>query len=301
MEILGLDLTPQLGMAFRPSTETVLAAELLALPEAALAERLLAEAGRNPALIVERDECPDPQRRVSIPRLACAAPLADPGAPEHPAVMLVADAAPSLRPEDRPVALELAFGLDRRGFLPAPADELARAMAVSPVQLGRVIAALQQAGPVGVATEGSRACVIAQLRALQPPPPWTALAIGLVEHHLEELAKGRLDAAARSVGVGRREVEEALAGVRRYTRPYPAWDPPGCEVQPAPPDVIVEQVGRRLQVRLADEDRLTIRVDERMRGTDRRLVRDAREAEAWTSRVTPAGDALSTRSPFCGS
>jgi RNA polymerase sigma-54 factor len=293
MTKLDLGLSPQLGLAFRATTETVLTAELLSMSAPDLAERLLAEAARNPALVVEvRDPqiatgsvLPRPGRRplaraVSVSDGACEHP-----AHEHPALRLVADAATALTAEDRPLALEIAFGLDDRGFLTATPEELAHTLRVTRARVCRIIDALRASGPEGIATSGPRECVIAQLRAIEQAPAWRDLAILLLERALPDLARGRLDPAARGLGVSRTQVEEALAGMRRHARPYPDWDPPGCVAGAARADVIVDLLGDRVIVRLAEDEGLIVRVDERLRGDDPRLARAAREAEAWARRV----------------
>ena len=295
---LGVCLSPQFTLAFRPTADTVLMADLISMSEHALVDRLLSEAARNPALIVEVRE-PGPKwtsgntvrrtvRRAGGPA-ATISPHADRAheraAREHPAERLVADAALALRPEDRPLALEIAYGLDRRGFLTSTPEELALSFGAAGERVARVLDVLRASGPEGIATAGPRECVIAQLRALEPPPGWRDLAIVLMTDAFEEIALGRLDVAAREIGFTRGEVEVALAGMVGHVRPYPDWDPPDSSPPPARADVIVDLVGERLVVRLAEDEGLTVRIDERLRADDPRLARAAREAEAWASRV----------------
>jgi RNA polymerase sigma-54 factor len=296
MTKLELCLSPRLGFAFHTSMDTVLTAELLSMSDEALHERLLAEAATNPALIVERGE---PERRACgrEPALSCAAHAwsdDNPPAPEHPALRLIADAGPALTVDDRPLALEIAFGLDRRGFRTSTVEELSAALGVSVERTRRIIDVLQAAGPEGIATSGPRECLIAHLEALDPRPRWAEAAIRLLECALEDLARGRLDAAARRVGVGRSDVEEALAGMKRHARPYPDWDPPGQANASARADVLVDLVDDRLIVRLAEDHGLTVRVDERLRTDDPRLARAARDADAWVRRVRTRGDSVLT-------
>lgn len=284
-----------LALGFRVTTDTVLAAELLAMSDAELNERLLAEGARNPALIVEcaevrpaapplREPAP-PLREPALHTAAAGAPRPEPAASEHPAIGLVADAAPTLPTEDRALALAIAFGLDRRGFLTDTPEELARVHRVAPERVRRAIDAMRAAGPPGIATGGPRECLIAQLRGLHPVPDWRDLAIRLLESALEDVARRAFDRAARSLGVSRADVDAAVAGMRRHVRPYPEWDPPGDDVRPLKPDVVVDLIDDRLVVRLAQDDGLTVRVDERLRCDDPRLARAARDAEAWAKRV----------------
>ncbi|MBV9048404.1 MAG: hypothetical protein JOY58_09055 [Solirubrobacterales bacterium] len=291
MTKIDLGLSPQLGLTFRPTTDTVLTAEMVSMSDSDLAERLLAEASRNPLLVVESRERqrdagsePAPMRQQSL-ALAPSGGTCEQAAPEHPAVRLAADAATALPAEDEPLALEIAFELDDRGFLIATPDELARRLGITRARVCRIIDALRACGPEGIATRGPRECLIAQLRMIEPPPAWRDLAILLLEHALPDLARGRLRPVARKLGVSREQVEEALAGMRRSVRPYPEWDPPGPVVEAARADVIVDLLDDRLIVRLPEDLGLVVRVDERLRGDDPRLVRAAREAEAWTRRV----------------
>jgi RNA polymerase sigma-54 factor len=298
MTKLDLYLNPQLGLAFQPTTDTVMTAELLSMPDSVLADRLVDEAARNPALIVEVREpslaARPPLRGRWLDRAVSAGhdELSARADHEHPALRLVADAAPMLSAEDRPLALEIAFGLDRRGFLGSEIDELARTLDVASERVRRIVEALQASGPEGIATAGPRECLVVQLRALEPPPAWRDLAVLLVEHTLEDLARGRLDCAAQQLGVTRTEVEEALAGMRRHVRPYPDWDPPGSYAPPAQADVVADLHEGQVIARLADEYGLRVRVDERLRCDDPRLARAAREADAWVCRVSRCRSAV---------
>jgi RNA polymerase sigma-54 factor len=285
MTKLDLCLSPQLALGLRVTTDTVLAAELLSMSDAALSDRILTESARNPALIVERRE---PARLGPVP--GGGGP--EPAQRHDPRLRLVADAAPDLATEDRELALELAAAIDDRGFLNMTPEELSVSLGVPRDRVESVLGALRRAGPAGIATSGPRACVIAQLQALVPAPPWGELATRLLEVATQDLARGRLDVAARKLGAGRDEVERALAGIREHTHPYPDWEVPAGNAPAARPDVIVELVDGRPLARLPLDEGLTVRVDQRLRCDDPRLARAARDAEAFKRRLDQRRDSL---------
>lgn len=237
--MLELDLRPvmQPHLTARPSPALIEAAELLAMPLAAIAQLVDGELRSNPAL----DRRPAAGCPVcASPRVAHRCPYcgrraegawrgdrASPGGVEHVAtrrssadrllddVMLILDAS------ERELAAQVIACLDGRGFLREGVTGTAAALDVPATAVTRVVDALRAVGPVGVAARGPRDCMLRQLDRADGQTPTVELAKAIVRDHLTLLAAGRHEALARTLGVRRDDVIAARDLLVREVRPFP--------------------------------------------------------------------------------
>jgi RNA polymerase sigma-54 factor len=125
---------------------------------------------------------------------------------------------------DMPIARYLVGYLDDRGFLDCSAQLVAFTLGVTTEQVESVIAALQQAGPVGAAARNVQECLLLQLERLAQAGVHHPLAEVIVRDHFERLGQGQYHEIARALGVSSKEVLEARDFVRGHLRPFPVPD-----------------------------------------------------------------------------
>jgi RNA polymerase sigma-54 factor len=221
-----LELAPQLAM--RPSPALLAFVQLLMLQAPELEQVVEQELSRNPAL--ERVDAPA-AGTPAAGSIAVEAVADVPSGRER----LLAEAALTLPDADRPVAEYVVDSLDGRGFLDADVTDLARALGVDPVRVERVMSALRDAGPPGIAARNLRECLLVQLDRCGDGPV-VALARRVVAEQLEAFAAGRDAAVAAALSVERPDVEK-VRGLVRSLRP-----PVGLDADAGAPPVVVDIV-----------------------------------------------------------
>ncbi len=291
--------------ALRPSPALVAATALLALPSPELEQTVARELADNPAL--ERIDCPscavcgrplDEGRCVhGLRRGESRSRGADDGiqaaaATQAPAETLLRDVALLVRSADRPIAAYLVGSLDGHGFLDTTVEEVAARLAVSPQRVGRVLRAVQEAAPAGVAARDLRECLLLQLDRL-PDDPRRALAQRLVDAHLPLLGRGLYGELARVLAVDRAEILGAQDFIRSRLHPHP-WAEAVVSAPPLVPDVGVREAGEGLVVELLEPARFRLVVSpayERATGMPLTLAeraairRQVRAARAFVDRL----------------
>jgi RNA polymerase sigma-54 factor len=182
---LGVTAAPSAAM--EPSAALVAFSDLLALPSLGLEARVQQELAENPAL--EWREAPTCRTCGEAPRacgcLLCETPgrwegarwpdVAQAGLHGDAEVLgrlawlpsdaeeLLAEAAPQVAGDDRPILDYLVGNLDTHGRLHVRAEEVATALGVELGRVGRVLEVLRRAGPPGVAARDARECLLQQL------------------------------------------------------------------------------------------------------------------------------------------
>ncbi|HVS12074.1 MAG TPA: RNA polymerase factor sigma-54 [Planctomycetota bacterium] len=171
-----------------------------------------------------------------------------------------------VEPPVRDWARFLAGCLDERGYLSAGDErliELAREAGLEggSGELERAIAALQSLEPRGI---GARNAVQALILQLDPDDPQYALLRALLEDFLEELAKNRLPAVARAMGLTLEELRGLIERLREL-EPRPAAALGEANVPPIAPDVIVEEApDGTFEVRVESSGVPVVRIDPRI-------------------------------------
>lgn len=220
----------------------LMAIEVLQLPSGELEPWLAEQAASNEALAVE----PVPAERRGTradtdawDEMLRNQPNPAPGLPEAVGEQL---AHLDLEPGLRAWVDFLVACLDPRGFL-SPSDEellaLARERGLDggPAELGRALATLQSLEPPGI---GARNAVEALLLQLDPRDEDYPSLCRLLEEFLDELAKNRMPAVARAMGLDLAELERLL-GVLRHLDPRPAASLVEVAAPIVVPDLVVEE------------------------------------------------------------
>jgi len=235
--------------------------EALALDEAAWAQRARVEAppGRRSAAGREATDRHDAWLESQ--------PARDGGLVERALEQLsLRDVAPELSPWVRLVI----SALDERGYLSATDESLLRlaaerGLAGGERELGRAIAWVQTLEPRGI---GGRNAVEALLLQLDPKDPDYALLCVLLEDFLEDLARNKLPAVARALGIDLFVLQELLERLRGLElRPATALS---AEAAPGiHPDVVVRDEEGGFAVQIDASGLPPMRVDPGVRALSR--------------------------------
>ena len=155
--------------------------------------------------------------------------------------------------------------LDPNGYLSAGDETLLalaeeRGLARDPGCLGRAIGALQRLEPRGI---GGRDAVEALLLQLDPRDPDYGLLCRLLEEFLEDVARNKLPAVARALGIDLARLEELLARLREL-RLRPAAALVDDAPQPIRPDLAVERRGQGFEVRVESSAQPAVAIDASM-------------------------------------
>lgn len=191
----------------RPSPALLAFVEMLALPAVALDELVERELADNPAL--ERGDDRGPS----------AGPH-EVAAPASRRDELLADVRASLPSRDRDLAEYVVESLDERGFLDADLREVADVLGVEPDRIERVVQAVREVGPPGIAARDLRESLLFQLDRLgSRNGAVVGLARRCVEQHLEDLGGRRDLLIARALDATPSEVAAARELIRSRLRP----------------------------------------------------------------------------------
>jgi len=242
--------------SLRPLTTAHLAQTmtLLALSNLELRETVQAELASNPALeMLDERVCPgcrrplnrpgpcpicsqrngndepivflSPRESIRMPRspnLEDAPPDHEPAAPEDLSIHIMQQLAAELLPEDRALAAYVLSSLDDDGFLPDHPVMIARTTRTMPSQVTRVLELISHADPPGLATEGPRQALLAQLDLLQETAPQAELARAMLEETFSELGRREYDAIAKRLDTSSVKVRKAADFIQNNLNPYPA-------------------------------------------------------------------------------
>ncbi|MDQ0189669.1 RNA polymerase factor sigma-54 [Alicyclobacillus cycloheptanicus] len=155
-------------------------------------------------------------------------------------------------------AKRLIGSLDENGYLRETPEELAHWTGAPLELIHKAIELLQSCDPAGIAARDLQECLTLQLHLV--PTEQRALAGQLIDHHLEEIAAGRISHLARALHVTTQEVQAAIDAIRQLN-PRPGAGL--VEERPAYiiPDVIVERVGGQYVVMTNESAQPSVRLD----------------------------------------
>ncbi len=143
------------------------------------------------------------------------------------------------------------YSLDADGRLMNPLDpsEVSEEVdfEVSEEDLEEAIQITQTLDPPGVGARSLEECLLLQLDAIEEDHP---LARELVKKHLENLSMNRMPRIARETGATIREVKEAVEFLRAHLHPHPGSQFGDVKNQVIHPDVIVEEIEGRFEVKV---------------------------------------------------
>jgi RNA polymerase sigma-54 factor len=275
------ELLPRQAQTVTPAV--VRSAHLLALPVASLEHCVAEMLCANPALATEPDDCPYCAQPLLASGCGCVVPVdtrsVGAGAPvdDLPGVAageLAGAAAVLVDTGDRALVEYVLADLDGRGYLDRTPGVIAASVGVAEERVRAAIDAIRAVGPPGICAADLRECLLWQLDAMPDAPP---LVRAVLETHLDTLARGRLGAVARALGVPAADVTAALEFLRQRMRPDAAVDPPAPPPAAVRPDLVFRAVPGdpdRFEVRLTASPRLRLDPD---------FARVAREARRLTT------------------
>ncbi|MEC7584625.1 MAG: RNA polymerase factor sigma-54 [Planctomycetota bacterium] len=149
-------------------------------------------------------------------------------------------------PELAKVAEHVVFSLDADGKLAETAEQISLLLLV-PLPLAQEgIALVRKLDPIGMAARDLRDRLLMQLDHLSYVRPLTRK---LVENHLDDLARNKLPKIAKETGHSIEEIKESLEFLRHRCDPHPASQFAQDTNAGVVPDVVVEEVDGRFEVR----------------------------------------------------
>lgn len=159
-------------------------------------------------------------------------------------------------PSDRLHAVrQLAGNIDERGYLIGSVEEIGARCGLSAELAREALALLQSLEPRGVGARDLRECLLLQLGEVDPQ----AIERRVIEDHLEDLLQNRMPRIAQSLQVSLAQLSDAIE-VIALLDPHPGrrfLDPRGGV---AIPEIFVDEVDGRFQVRLEQSSLPTLRV-----------------------------------------
>ena len=151
--------------------------------------------------------------------------------------------------EDKVIGEYLIGNIDDNGYLRISLAEVQEKLQVESYKIDRMLHVLQGFDPVGVGARDLRECLLIQVKHAQIIDREI---ISLINHHLVDLAQGRLVRIAHSLGVSIHEVQRASDIIKSLNpkpgRNFARSDSAGYII----PDVVVEKIGNEYIVLVND-------------------------------------------------
>ena len=149
----------------------------------------------------------------------------------------------------RTIAELLVYSLDQRGYLPEPLEKLVESSEIEGLtvaELTEVLAELRVATHPALGARDLRECLLLQLEPLGLDSP---LLLTLIADHLEDITTNRLPHVARVTGKSLDDVKLSIETIRMLD-PNPGRDYGQSPAETIRPDVVVEEIDGRYEVRL---------------------------------------------------
>ncbi len=138
------------------------------------------------------------------------------------------------------------FSLDKDGRLAETAEQIATDRLL-PIPLAEeAVRVLRTLEPTGVGAKDLRDCLLMQLDQMSYVRPITRL---LVDKHLDALAMNKLPKIAKDTGATIEDIKESWAFIRDQLRPHPGSGFSDSMNSSVVPDVMVDEVEGRFEVR----------------------------------------------------
>ncbi len=259
---LRQNLNMRMDQRLKLTPQMIQSIEILLLPQMALEERIMSEVESNPTLeLIDQGDGRDGQPiPVDLPRDTFSQADAewvlkrrrqqadDDGPDKMQALEATPEKPPSLAEhlieqtrfmeldEDaRELVHDIAWQLDRRGYLAHPLSELFPEERLEHAENAWEI--VRSLDPAGIAASDLRDCLLLQL-ARQPGD--NTFEMALVRDHLDDVLKNRLPAIAAALGVDLERVKEGLQVIAQLD-PKPGLPFAGGDNHYVIPDVTVER------------------------------------------------------------
>jgi RNA polymerase sigma-54 factor len=274
---IGLSQSARMEQRLMQSPQMIQAMQILQLSSLDLAERIEQELTENPFLELkegESEEGEKPEEGPSLESMLEDLERYERDAPPRPRVsaeeadkkleamnntpsqyhslgdaLLEQIALSDFDERRRAIAEFLVYSLDARGYLPDSLETLVAAGEIADLsveELSGVLADLRAATHPALGARDLRECLLLQL---EPMGLDTPLLRTLIEHHLEDITTNRLPHVARATGHSLEEIKFAIETLRTLD-PNPGRDYGESPAETIHPDVVVEEVDGRYEVRL---------------------------------------------------
>ncbi len=156
----------------------------------------------------------------------------------------------SLDPEGEDLELQkwVIRHMNDDGTCPKTAEEMLQAHRVAEPDVEAALKMIQGLDPAGVGARTTRECLLLQLGDDDPDRDFKRL---LIDNHLEDIGANKLPKIAKDTGKSIDEVKRVVAAIQKMN-PKPGATFAGESVPYITPDVVVEYVEGRYEVRLED-------------------------------------------------
>ncbi|MEK7866585.1 MAG: hypothetical protein AAB434_07855, partial [Planctomycetota bacterium] len=168
--------------------------------------------------------------------------------------------------------------LDQSSRLSTAMAEVLEPLRARTEELEKVLSSLKTLGPAGVGARTTIECLLLQL---DPEDPEVELKRRLIEVHMSDIEKNRLPQIGAALGIDIEKVKSLIGELKQLT-PKPANALASNRVPPVNPDIVVEWVDDRYEVRLlrSFRDRLFVNPiyrklleDKKVKGKERQFMR----------------------------
>lgn len=129
--------------------------------------------------------------------------------------------------------------IDNNGYLTVAVEEMAASLNESPADVERVLKVIQTFSPYGVGARDLSECLLLQLFHYGKE---SDIAKEIIQHHLDDLAKGKITKLAGKLGVSPHQIQE-ICDLIRTLDPRPGLQYSNNEqIKYVVPDVLVEKI-----------------------------------------------------------
>ncbi|MCA8943837.1 MAG: RNA polymerase factor sigma-54 [Planctomycetes bacterium] len=144
------------------------------------------------------------------------------------------------------VVEHVVYSLDSDGRLAESAEEIANDLLVPIPLVEEAVSVVRSFEPVGMGARNVTDCLLMQLDNLGFARPLTRR---IVEHHLDDLALNKLPKIAKETGASIDDIKECWEFLREHLNPHPGAAFQRTDVGVVTPDVVVEEVAGKFEVR----------------------------------------------------
>ena len=185
----------------------------------------------------------------------------------------------------------LVYSLDQRGYLEESLEEIAAECSMTPemanttaAELAAVLRELRSVVHPALGARDIKECLLLQLEASGADVP---LVRALIENHLEDITTNRLPRIAKATGCSLEEVKTAIESLRGLD-PSPGGEFGENTAAVITPDVAVEEIDGKFEVRLTRQRSTELRLSPTYRQLLRDNKKDRQLAEFVKKRVESA-------------
>lgn len=169
-----------------------------------------------------------------------------------------------LSDREREIAGAIVDAIDDDGYLRTDLEDLIQTVdgeRVAKAEVERVLAAIQEFDPPGIAARDLRECLLLQLRQLpEAEIPWCSHALRLLERHFDLLAKQDFTQIKRKMGMDDEDLAEVMKLIRTLS-PRPGTQVASAAAEYVVPDVFVSRRGGSWHVDLNPDATPKLRVN----------------------------------------